>query len=75
MAADKRDLWVGWTRDAMDKYEMPDKVEDAEELANDMADVAVAYADMMLEEYEDRFGGSGGRERRPAKRRRKEEPE
>ena len=66
---DKKELWVGWTRDAMSRYVMPEEVEDSDELVDDMAEVATTYADQMLDEYENRFGGSAGRQRKrkPAK--------
>ena len=68
-AVDKKELWVGWTRDAMNRYAMPEEVGDSDELVDDMAEIATKYADQMLDEYEDRFGGSGGRQRKrkPAK--------
>ena len=61
---DRKDLWVGWTHDAMSQYRMPEEVEDADELVEDMADVAAKYADEMLEAYTTRFGEGGGRSRR-----------
>ena len=66
---DKKELWVGWTHDAMSRYVMPEEVEDSDELVDDMAEVATTYADQMLDEYENRFGGSAGRQRKrkPAK--------
>jgi hypothetical protein len=72
MPADKKELWVQWTRDAMTKYVMPDKIEDTDELVDDMAEVTVSYADQMLDEYEERFGGGGRTKRR---RKPQEEPE
>jgi predicted site-specific integrase-resolvase len=68
-AVDKKELWVGWTHDAMSRYVMPEEVEDSDELVDDMAEVATTYADQMLDEYENRFGGSAGRQRKrkPAK--------
>lgn len=58
-----KELWVGWTRDAMSRYVMPEEVEDTDELVDDMAAVASTYADQMLDEYENRFGGNSGRKR------------
>ena len=66
-----KELWVGWTRDAMGKYVLPDKVDDAEEMVDDMIEVATSYADGMLDEFEERFSGGRGSRRR----RRPEEPE
>lgn len=60
MAIDKKDakvLWTQWTHGAVTRYVIPDDIEDTDELVDDMTDVAVKYADSMLEEYEDRFGG------------------
>ena len=31
MAIDKKELWVGWTRDAMSRYSIPDEIEDVDE--------------------------------------------
>ena len=57
MATDKKELWVGWSHAAVRGYKMPEEVDNAEELAEDMADVAAGFADAMLEEYEERFDG------------------
>jgi hypothetical protein len=76
MAADKKDLWVQWTHDAMTKYAMPDKIDDTDELVDDMADVTVKYADQMLDEFEERFGGGGRASPRTRQRKKPEdEPE
>jgi hypothetical protein len=75
MAVDKKDLWVQWTRDAMTKYVMPDKVDDADELVDDMADVTVKYADQMLDEFEERFDTGSTRHRRRGAKSDKDEPE
>jgi len=58
---DEKELWVAWTHDAMGRYQMPDDIKDADELADDMADIATKYADSMLDEYNERFGSGGGR--------------
>jgi hypothetical protein len=61
-------LWVGWTHDAMARYEMPVEIDDdedaVEELVDEMIDVATDYADGMLEEYENRFEGGARRKRK-----------
>jgi hypothetical protein len=64
---DKKQLWVDWTHDALNGYSKPDDVEDSDELADDMVDVAVKYADAMLEELEERFSGGTPRRRRSKK--------
>jgi hypothetical protein len=65
MAIDKKELWVNWTRDAMSRYVMPDEIEDADDLVDDMANVATQFANQMLDNYEDAFGSRGeGRHRR-----------
>jgi len=68
---DRKELWVGWTRDATSRYVIPDEIDDTDELIDDMAEVASGYADQMLEEYEERFSAG----RRGGGRRRKTEPE
>jgi len=65
---DKKELWIDWTHDAMLRYTVPDDVKDDDDLIDSMTDVATAYADAMLEEYENRFEGG-------AKRRRKKDPD
>jgi len=71
MATDKKELWVGWTRDAMTKYApLEDDKIDIDELVDDMAEVTTKYADSMLEEFETRFEGGGAR---PRKRKKPEE--
>ena len=78
MAMNKAEMWVAWTRDAVARYVVPDEVEDADELVDDMSDVVVKYADTMLDEYEERerdgaFGGTS--ESRAKTRKRKTERE
>ena len=63
-----KQLWVGWTRDAMSRYEMPTEIDDAEELVDEMIDVVTDYADGMLEEYENRFEAGPKRKRKKGKR-------
>ncbi len=58
------ELWVNWTHDAMKRYVMPEDIDNADELSDDMADIATKFADAMLEEYTDRFAAGGGAERR-----------
>ena len=70
---DENELWVQWTHDAMNRYVMPDDIEDAEELADDMNEIATMYADGMIDEYNKRFG-SGGRTAQPSRRRSRSEP-
>ena len=74
MALDKKELWVGWTRDAMSRYVIPDEIDDIDEQIDDMAEVASGYADQMLEEFEDRFGGRSA-SRGAGRRRKTDEPE
>ena len=67
-----KQLWVGWTRDAMSRYEMPVVIDDDEdavgELVDEMIDVATDYADGMLDEYRNRFEGGARRKRKKSKR-------
>jgi len=69
---DKKELWVGWTRDAMLKYAPPenDKI-DTDGLVDDMVDVTTKYADAMLDEFEERFEGV---ERAPRTRGKRKKP-
>ena len=71
---DKKELWVGWTRDAAARYVMPEDIEDTDELVDDMVDVTTKYADSMLDELEERFGGGRSSNRRRG-RGKPEEPE
>jgi hypothetical protein len=59
-----KELWVGWTRDALGVYEEPDDVDD---VVDDMATFASDYADAMLEEFEHRFADASARKRRSKK--------
>lgn len=64
---EKQALWVGWTHDAMARYEMPVEIDDEDELddlVDTMADVAAGFADAMLEEYTNRFEGGARRKRK-----------
>lgn len=65
----KSELWLGWTHDAasMVSNVSPDGG-DVDDVANEVVDVVTAYADMMLEEFEDRFDGSGRKKSRRKKR-------
>jgi len=64
-----KDMWVGWTRDALAVYEEPDD-EDVD-VVDDMAAFASEYADAMLEEFAHRFESGTARKRRKGKRRRR----
>ena len=74
------EMWAAWTRDAMRSYDAPDDISD-DEIVDDMADVATQYADVMMDEFAERFGPDsevqGGRTRRRKKRggRRARDPE
>jgi hypothetical protein len=57
MAISKAEMWVQWTRDATARYQVPEEVEDADDLVDDMSDVATKFADTMLDEFEERFAG------------------
>ena len=74
MAISKAEMWVAWTRDAVGRYVVPDEVEDADELVDDMTDIAIKYADTMLDEFDERFSG-GTSEPRTKTRKRKTERE
>ena len=63
----EKELWVGWTRDAMSRYQLPEDIEDVEEQVDDMVQVATKYADGMLDEFEERFSKTSSK----ASRRRK----
>lgn len=76
--ADKKqqqEAWVAWTHDAVANYVMPDDIENADDLADDMVEVATAFADMMMDEFEERFGGGEGRRRKRRKRSRSNDDE
>jgi len=68
----KAELWIGWTRDAARNYAIPEEFENLDDLVDDMADVATAYADEMLDQFEERFdtSSSSGRKRPEPHRRR-----
>ncbi len=72
MAISKAEMWVQWSRDAVARYVVPEEVEDADELVDDMSDVATKFADQMLDEFEERFSG-GTSDRGPKRRKPKRE--
>lgn len=72
------ELWVEFAKAAIQNYEIPDDIEDAAELADDMSEVCAQIADSMLEEYKGRFAGgerAAPRARRSRKRERETESE
>ena len=72
-----KELWVKFACAAIAGYEVPDDFDgDEEELANDIADVAEATADVMLEVVEQKFpeGGDRRRGRRTKRKAGREEP-
>lgn len=73
MAISKAEMWVQFAAAAVSRYVVPEEVEDADDLVDDMSDVATKFADEMLDQYEERF--SGGETRRPKTRKRKTEEE
>jgi len=60
MAMDKKksELWVGWTRDAINQYDPPENAKKLKTLIDDMTAFTTAYADAMLEEFERRLEGA-----------------
>jgi hypothetical protein len=71
---EKKDLWVQWACDAVSQFSMPEVDNDSNDIVNDMVDIATSYADLMLEEFENRFGGGTAKSKR-SKRRQTEEDE
>jgi predicted site-specific integrase-resolvase len=69
MAISKAEMWVQFATAAVARYVVPEEVEDADELVDDMSEVATQFADQMLDEYDERF--LGGTERKPKTRKRK----
>lgn len=61
---EKKDLWVQWSKSAISRFVMPDEIDDAEELVNEMVAVAADFADAMLDEYEERFEAKAAKSRR-----------
>lgn len=58
-----KELWVGWTRDAISVYEEPDDI-DPEDLIDDVVDFVTEYADAMVLELAHRFEDGTVRKRR-----------
>ena len=73
MAISKAEMWVQWTRDATARYVVPEEVEDADELVDDMSEVATKFADTMLDEFEERFSGGTSEPRRKTRKRKTDE--
>lgn len=69
---DKQTLWIEWTHDAISRYAMPEDIEDADELVDNMVDVVTMYADSMLDAFEKRFEPSA-RSSGAARRRKKKD--
>lgn len=65
---EERALWVECAKAAIQSYEIPEDVDNLDDLVDDVADTASLIADAMVEEYEKRYGDSGERER-PVRRR------
>ena len=64
---DPRQLWVGWTRDALSLYDAPEDADD-EDLVDDAVAFASDYASAMLDEFEEVFGPVEGRTERQGPR-------
>jgi hypothetical protein len=68
MAIDKKEMWVKFAQAAQSRYMIPEDIDNADELVDDMVEVSVKYADSMLDEFDERFESSGrGRSRRRGK--------
>jgi len=72
MAISKAEMWVQFATAAVARYVVPEEVENADELVDDMSEVATQFADQMLDEFDDRFSG-GTSDRKPKTRKRKNE--
>lgn len=70
-----KEMWVGWTRDAISVYDEPDDIKDVDDLTDDMVDFTSAYADAMLEEFAHRFESGGARKRRGKRKSRRVDPD
>jgi len=67
MAIDKKEMWVDFAKAAQSRYVIPDEIEDADDLVDDMVSVSTKYADSMLDEFEERFEKTASRGRRTRK--------
>ena len=73
---DEKELWVRFACAVIESYEIPDEIDDVEELVDDMTALAGKTADAMLDEFEERYPPRAARARSGGKgRRRKDEPE
>lgn len=52
----REEMWIGWTRDGLRRYEPPEDADTTKKLVVDMTAVSTAYADSMLKQFEKRFG-------------------
>lgn len=73
MTPTEKEMWIDWTHDAMSAYSKSDELDDPKEIVTDMISVATDYADGMLDEYEERFGGSGAKRSRKRKKPKEED--
>jgi hypothetical protein len=64
---DNKELWIDWTHDAAAAYAKPEDLDDADAV-DDMVEFTTEYADAMLDELDERFGGSTTSKRRRSKR-------
>jgi hypothetical protein len=69
MATDDKDkeLWVRFALAAQSRYVPPDEFDSADELVDDMIEVATQYADGMMDALAERYDGSVKHRRRSAR--------
>lgn len=65
---EEKALWVEFAKVAIENYEIPEEIDNLDDLVDDIVDTSTSVADAMVEECQRRFGGGGGEER-PARRR------
>jgi hypothetical protein len=74
---EEMELWIGFARDAMSRYEIPEfgDLQELEEAVDEMIEFVTQYADGMLDEISDRYSTGSGKPRRRKKPRAEEEEE
>jgi hypothetical protein len=63
-----KEMWLTFAHEAAEQIAVPEDVEDTDEVADYMVEVATKFADSMLDEYEKRWGDGGTTRKRRKKK-------
>jgi len=75
---EEKALWIEFAKATIQSYEIPESIDDLDDLVDDISELSATVADAMVDEYTKRYDRGGDQRRtrgRGRKRDREQEPE